>query len=410
MSTYTVDDDGADHHNADFTSIQAAVNAAAPGDTIKVFPGTYNENVNIPKDSLKLQAEHHGDAVIRGSAAPTQEAVVKINGAHNVEFRGFKIAPQNTAYTYDLLVAGGGSAQLRENWVTGATGGNATVGIGVLDSSADVRDNQVDNYQKNGIIIDGLSATASVNRNVVTGAGPTATAAQNGIQVSNGAKADVRQNTVSKNIYSPGTVSATGILLTGAGTGTSVSENNVFQNDINIALDTTNGATVEKNRVSAATYEGITLSGSSNNRIRQNTAEGNMENGISLFDGSNNNVVEKNDSNNNGRDGISLGDADNNQISQNKAQNNGGDGIYLDSASTGNRVTQNDLHNNARYDAEDESVGTGTAGTANFWDKNECDTANPEGICDHPGKKHDHGHGHGKHPKDHAPKDAKFDR
>jgi pectin methylesterase-like acyl-CoA thioesterase len=52
----TVDDDGADCPSADFTSIQAAVTAASPGDNVRVCAGVYTEQVRIPvgKDGLKL--------------------------------------------------------------------------------------------------------------------------------------------------------------------------------------------------------------------------------------------------------------------------------------------------------------------------------------------------------------------
>ncbi|MDQ8045919.1 MAG: hypothetical protein REI11_15035, partial [Patulibacter sp.] len=43
-ATWTVDDDGAQCPNASFSSIQAAVNAAAPHDTIVVCAGTYRES------------------------------------------------------------------------------------------------------------------------------------------------------------------------------------------------------------------------------------------------------------------------------------------------------------------------------------------------------------------------------
>ena len=35
-------------------SIQAAVTVAAPGDTIKVYPGVYNETVFVDKDDISL--------------------------------------------------------------------------------------------------------------------------------------------------------------------------------------------------------------------------------------------------------------------------------------------------------------------------------------------------------------------
>ena len=39
----------------DFSTIQAAVNAASPGDTIKVATGVYNENVVISTSGLRLK-------------------------------------------------------------------------------------------------------------------------------------------------------------------------------------------------------------------------------------------------------------------------------------------------------------------------------------------------------------------
>ncbi len=38
------------------------------------------------------------------------------------------------------------------------------------------------------------------------------------------------------------------------------------------------------------------------------------------------------------------------------------------------------MRNNAEHDAHDDSVGTGTAGTANTWADNEFRTANRDGL------------------------------
>src|SRR5262249_17318023 len=48
-------------HNADFTSIQAAVNAAQAGDTIRVSPGTYNEAVTVDKTLTILGAQSNAN-------------------------------------------------------------------------------------------------------------------------------------------------------------------------------------------------------------------------------------------------------------------------------------------------------------------------------------------------------------
>lgn len=64
-ATHTVDDSG----GADFTTIQAAVNAAAPGDTIQVAPGTYAESVTVSK-RLTIVGDPGGSAPGTGPDAP----------------------------------------------------------------------------------------------------------------------------------------------------------------------------------------------------------------------------------------------------------------------------------------------------------------------------------------------------
>ncbi|MGD9118576.1 MAG: NosD domain-containing protein, partial [Dehalococcoidia bacterium] len=65
-NTWYVDDDG----GADYTTIQAAVDAAAEGDTIIVKDGTYTENVEIMTDSLTIQSENGRASTIVEAADP----------------------------------------------------------------------------------------------------------------------------------------------------------------------------------------------------------------------------------------------------------------------------------------------------------------------------------------------------
>ena len=53
----------ADYPGANFTKIRAAVDAASPGDTIIVYPGTYTENVDVDK-RLTIQSENWDEATI----------------------------------------------------------------------------------------------------------------------------------------------------------------------------------------------------------------------------------------------------------------------------------------------------------------------------------------------------------
>lgn len=61
-AAFAVDDDRIQDPNADFTSIQQAVDAAHAGDLIRVLAGTYNESVTVAtgKDGLRILGARHG--------------------------------------------------------------------------------------------------------------------------------------------------------------------------------------------------------------------------------------------------------------------------------------------------------------------------------------------------------------
>ena len=80
-------------------------------------------------------------------------------------------------------------------------------------SSGTVSGNAVSNYQKGGIVANGTDASVTIGDNTVTGLGPGAVNAQNGIQVSRGASAVVTGNAISDNYYSGPYWSAAALLL-----------------------------------------------------------------------------------------------------------------------------------------------------------------------------------------------------
>jgi pectin methylesterase-like acyl-CoA thioesterase len=74
----------------DGQSIQAAVQAAEPGTTIHVMPGTYSETVYIDKDGIRLIG------IIKGSERATLDGKGELNDAilfsgNNIVVEGFRI-------------------------------------------------------------------------------------------------------------------------------------------------------------------------------------------------------------------------------------------------------------------------------------------------------------------------------
>jgi parallel beta-helix repeat protein len=365
-STLTVDDNRAQNRNAQFTSIQDAVNHAAAGDTIKVYAGDYREQVTIPStlNNLRLVGVGGKDQVVidprsftpDSSPGSPGQAIVRDSGARNVEISGFFInggdAPTSgtNGSTYGILVDNGGSAFVHDDHVAllanrnQLAGNQSGVGISfglkdypsqavVSSGSGEARNNFVERYEKAGILVAGSGSFAKVSGNTVKGFGLNPVIAQNGIQVSNGASAEVTNNTVSNNQFqnAPNTppdagFEAEGILVDGAGANVRVRGNFVFANDEGIALFGTSGAVVENN-----------------------TAKGNSLNGILLVD-SDNNTVRNDDAEFNQADGIGLASSNGNTVVGNTAAFNGDYGIEVDSASTGNTVRRNRVHDNGIQD------------------------------------------------------------
>lgn len=352
----TVDDNGADCKKADFTSIQAAVDAASPNDTIKVCAGTYVEQVTIPagKNGLTLRSQVPEAAVIKAPPVMADpKAIVRVNGAQNVTIDGFTIAGPGggpcDSIRYGVRVDGGGSATISQNHIVdihdtplgGCQNGNA-IQVGRVSEGqtgrATIFKNKIERYQKGGIVISNTGSSAEIRDNEITGIGPTAVIAQNGVQISGGATAVVLNNVISQHQYTPQTFASAGILLFEPGAVT-IAHNILSYNDESIYSQDAAAPDIQHNRLSFNTFDGIGLIGTTNGIIGHNFSE-----------------------------------------------NNGFDGIFVDSDSAGNIITNNQMEANAEHDAHDDSAGTGTAGTANTWENNHCGSLNPEnrpGLCDH---------------------------
>jgi parallel beta-helix repeat protein len=345
-----------------FATVQAAINAAHPGDFIAVRPGVYTEQLTLTAADrgVQLEATVPLQAVLEAPNVLTASgAIVDVNGAAGVEIEGFTIKGPVAGSAHlqaGILVENGGSALIEENHLTDiqdAVFSGLQEGVGVevgrspfagqaTTGKATIRNNQIDSYQKGGVVVANTGSQADIADNVIRGVGPTSVLAQNGVEISDGATGDVEDNVVSGNVYvspvQPPEFAAAGILLFQTGKDVEIEHNVVVRNDAGIWAVDVADAEIHGNFVSGSAFFGIALdvasTGSSGNTVSGNVVVGNSGDGIDLFSAANNKVI----------DNVVVG--------------NGGAGIALDDTSVGNKVHGNHLGLNAGGDLVASSATT----------------------------------------------------
>ncbi len=156
-----------------FATIQAAINAANPGDQVIVYPGTYDEDVNVNKAGLKLNSTAGaGSTNIRGPIGGPG-TTVQIT-ASNVTVGGFTVTRlgNNTTDWNDpnLNTAGFAiqgqaitNALIRDNVITG----NRT-GIDINNSNGHTVRNNVIDFNRTGMIYRNQTDFQTVVENFIT--------------------------------------------------------------------------------------------------------------------------------------------------------------------------------------------------------------------------------------------------
>jgi hypothetical protein len=314
-----VDDDKVQCPNAAFSRIQDAVDAATPGAVIRVCPGNYAEQLAIHKP-LTIDADsgavlmpgtmkQNTTSLLDGSplaaailVADTTDVTIEgliVDGANNgvpqCSPRLFGIAFQNASGEISQVAI--------RNFKLGTGLGGCQSGTGIFVqsggggvSNVEIEKSTIHDFQKNGITADEVGTKVSVHGNVVTGIGPTAGAAQNGIQIGFGAGGTILSNTVTNNLWSPCTAAdtcqavATNILVTQSD-GVEVTDNRAGISQVVIFVDGNHGLVARNETIASSVFDGIRIEGNGN-RVRHNQVFNGAESGI--FVAGNNNVVEHN--------------------------------------------------------------------------------------------------------------------
>jgi nitrous oxidase accessory protein NosD len=314
-----VDDDKVECPAAGFTRIQDAIDAASPGDHIRICKGAYVEQLTIRK-ALDIDADS-GAVLMPGamkqnttslfSGAPIATAIL-VADTTDVSISGLTVdgtnngisecSPDLEGVTFQNASGNIERAAIR-NFKLGSGLGGCQSGTGLLVQSGrggiskvEIEDCTIHDFQKNGITANEAGTAAFIRRNVVTGMGPTTAIAQNGIQIGFGAGGEIGKNTVTNNVYAnctaveTCTAVATNILVTQSD-GVEVSGNRAGISQVAIFVDG-NGAEIERNETFATSvFDGIRVEGNQA-QVRHNRVFNGAESGIFVM--GNNSVLEDN--------------------------------------------------------------------------------------------------------------------
>jgi nitrous oxidase accessory protein NosD len=395
-----VDDDGVECPDADYTTIQAAVDAADPGNTIRVCAGTYAESVNVNKDLDIRGATGNGtgEGVCAAVQADTTYTIVDPPGtglpgfnvtADFVQIRQMVVTGADD-HAGIFLSSDFSGYEIRHNIIRDNTIGVYLGSDGDFESFVRLNsfcENNVDGPGNgNAIYSDQGVENVSILANKSQGNASAFLILVGGVSLeTNQAHLVVRNNTLTED----------GAIIV-QNTDDIVIERNAFSGSTGSAIFSAGGMTnslIRRNNIQDCAFTGINLRNSqfvttpvnADNRVSFNTVEGCGDAGIRLREGTTRTRVFSNTVNDTiGMDGISVEASTFNLVHRNRTFNNNRDGLYADVGSTSNFFNQNRSGGNGEHDCHDDSADGGSAGTANAWFANEGATDSPGGLCEPP--------------------------
>jgi YVTN family beta-propeller protein/parallel beta-helix repeat protein len=312
----------------DFTTIQAAINAASAGSTIIVRDGTYTENVAVSK-SVTISSENGNAAAIVKAKSATIDAI-SITTA-NVTIRGLTVTGANGSANNGILVKNVAGCNLSGNVVSGNNRGISLSNSTGATLTGNMMYNNTYDFLVTTQYAHNVDTTNLVgekpiyywfgehDRVVPEDAGCVVVANCTNITVKDlaiaGQYAGVllanTQNSQVENVTADKCYIGTYIL----GLGNNIIENCVMtHNEYGLYINTNNNTiasnnasynkygiavkftdnTISENIVNSNTAYGIYLSGASSNTIRDNIVDDNMIEGIWINSASNNNFLVNN--------------------------------------------------------------------------------------------------------------------
>jgi len=372
-ATLVVDDDGravsgnCGASTPTFASIQTAVTSASPNDAIKVCPGTYNENLVVDKPLILSGAKagqdartrgHTGESIIHGTSAAGAVQLL----ANRVAFDGFTVEDnangpglyssptfsgyrilnnvvQNNVSGIFLHNEGSAQALVRQNLVRNNNAPANSTGNGILS------------YQgASAIVIAANRFVHNMNGGVFfTVGGPVP---NRNIVVKSNRSVDERHFVAFFGVRNS-------VIRDNSTTDTTNTDDWQQSMAVVVRLDS-DGILIDSNVIRNAAHSGILVADEATNVDVLGNRVTNAE-AYGLFVASTTYAAV--------------------QAYENVFRLNDIDGIYMNPFTRGNVIQANSALENSLFDCEDDSEGSGTGGTGNFWNNNVGVTDDPPQLC-----------------------------
>jgi parallel beta-helix repeat protein len=311
-----------------YSTIQAAINAASLGDTIEVLSGTYYENVYV-SNKLILRGVDTGGGKPVVNAGGTGNAIILTGG---ITLEGFEATNATHAGWPNIGIEVYSDGNIIKNNTASNNGEGINFESG--DNNNTLNGNIANSNEYNGIRFNGNNKNNTIIGNNASNNG------NNGITFYNTDMSSIN-NIVTGNIVNNNTLD--GIHLEFSINNTIIG-NNASNSSDGITFVSSNNNTIIGNNASN-NNNGISFTYGNNNTVTSNTANSNKYYGIGLV--SSNNTLSSNLANSNGYAGFYI-NGKNNTIINNTANNNTGSGLISDSSSY--NLLLNNTANSNNYD------------------------------------------------------------